>query len=58
MAHAQLHKGPTHDAEVELFERQRIRKLEIAIAILATLIVGALIAAHVIGSGMPGPVVY
>ena len=58
MAHARLHDEPLSELNDELFEQQRLKKLELAITILASLVVLALLAAHFVGQGMPNPAVY
>lgn len=54
MAHARSRRALLDD-DIQMFERQRMHKLELAIAILVALIAAFVIAAHLVGQGLPGP---
>jgi hypothetical protein len=58
MAHARIEKSPLDSIDVKFFERERMKKLEIAIAILVSLIAATVVLAHFVGQGMPFPAVY
>jgi hypothetical protein len=57
MAHAHIQKSPLDDIDIKYFERERMKKLEIAIAVLVSLIALAVVLAHFVGQGMPFPAV-
>jgi hypothetical protein len=43
------------DPDIRIFERQRVHRLELTVAILLAVMTIAALAAHFIGRGMPNP---